>query len=904
MTTLLLQTKLYIPPLRPNLVLRPHLIQRLNTGLHGKLTLISAPAGSGKTTLASEWASKLQMKPDPPVRAGWLSLDELDNETRRFFSHLVAALQQVDADIGRTARAAVETPERLSPVTLATTLINDIVALPHKIILVLDDYHVIQEHEIQEALRFVVDHQPQNLHLVITSRVDPDLPLSRLRARGQLTEIRSADLRFNETEILEFLKTAMPTAAKLSSEDVHVLAERTEGWIAGIQLATLSMPYQADISSFIQSLSGGSQYILDYLTDEVLRDWPRDIEEFLLQTSILDRLAAPLCDAVTGRHDSQRNLEALREANLLLIALDGEQRWYRYHHLFADALKVRLLRGAPEQVPELHRRASDWYLDNGFVVEAIHHTLAGEAFERAAELIEQFAQQLLFNVLAYVHVPTLLRWLDALPKALFRERPWLSASRGWALANTAQSEADLKEIEACLYTGRQALDDTSQDPVHQADDTLQGVLTALEAHLALARGDTSYASELVRTALELISEDHHQLRAGLFNVLGTAYWLSGQVLKASQAYEQSVRAAELCRQTFFRVSGLSCIAEMYKERGRLHQAAEHFSQAIQIATDEGWQSLPIAGELLVSLAEVLREWNRLEEALEYVQRGIKIGTMAGPSYRLLIIAHIVLARIRYAKGEQPGALAAIQEAESYAQQYELMGLKLWASAVQARLQLLGGELAAATRWVHDAALDPHDQAASRRFPGEYATLARCLIAQAQYTQALELLRMLRSDAEALGRMGRVIEALGLQAIALHLQGDSQSAQASLRAALELAEPEGFVRVFADEGQAMRALLRQAARDDPHNHYILRLLQAMPDDLASPDPNQLLLEPLSERELEVLGLIAAGLKNREIAGELVVTLGTVKAHINNIYGKLGVSTRVQAIERASALGILK
>jgi len=898
----LLTTKLYIPPTRPNLVPRPRLIERLNAGLHARVTLVSAPAGSGKTTLVSAWVAQCHL----PV--AWLSLDQLDDEPRHFFSYLVAALQQVDANIGVTAQAALETRESLTPVSMAATIINDIAtarddAPAPAIILVLDDYHVIENPEVQEAVRFVVDHQPPNLHLVFTSRVDPDLPLSRLRARGQLTEIRGADLRFSEAETFEFLNTTMPTGIDLSPEDVHTLADRTEGWIAGIQLATLSMQYQENVSSFVETLSGGNEYILDYLTDEVLRGCPGPIKTFLLKTSILERLAAPLCDAVTRGDDSERTLETLQEANLFLIALDSERRWYRYHHLFADALRVRLQGEFPGEIAELHRCASDWYLENGFVGEAIHHALAGKAFERGAELIEQFAQELVFDVFAYAQVPNLLRWMDALPEALFGERPRLSVYRGWALANTAQNEADLQAIEACLEPAQRALDGRPEEPTRPAEDTMvRGLLTALQAQLSLARGDTSRAVELTRAALGLISEDQHLFRAGLFNVLGTAHWLSGEVLKASQAYEESVRAAQLCGNVFFKVSGLSGVAEMYKERGQLHQAGQHFRQAIRIVTDHGWDSLPTAAELFVSLAEVLREWNRLEEALDYLERGIQIGKTVHHNY-LLIVAHVILARTRYAQGEQAGALSAIQEAESYAQQFELMGLKSWAAAVKARLQLAAGDLGAAARWARDSALDPDDQAASRRFPGEYATLARYLIARAEYTSALRLLGTLHADAQGLGRAGRVVEILALRAIALQLKGDSREAQASLRTALDLAEPEGFVRVFADEGQVMQGLLRQAAQDDPANPYVQRLLLATRGDLPGADPNQLLVEPLSERELEVLRLIAAGLKNREIADELVITLGTVKSHINSIYGKLGVGTRVQAIERARALGIL-
>jgi LuxR family maltose regulon positive regulatory protein len=892
----LLTTKLNIPQTRPNLVPRPRLIERMNAGLHGKVTLISAPAGSGKTTLVSVWVEQCR----GPV--AWLSLDELDNEPRRFFAYLVAALQQVDADIGVTARAALETRESLSPVAIAATLINDLARAwddarsPH-IVLVLDDYHVIENPEVQEALRFAVDNQPPNLHLVITSRVDPGLALSQLRARGQVTEIREADLRFSQAETLEFLYTTVPSAVNLSPGDVHALAERTEGWIAGIQLATLSIQYQEDVSGFIQALSGGNEYILDYLTDEVLRGCSGLIKAFLLETSILDRLTGPLCDAVTRRDDSRRTLDALHEANLFLIALDDERRWYRYHHLFADALRVRLEQESPGEISELHRRASDWYAANGFVGEAIHHALAGEAFERGAELIEGFAEHLVFDVFAYVQVPNLLRWMDALPEALFAERPRLSVYRGWALANTAQSEADLQAVEACLGATQRALEDAP------ADDTVRGLLTALQAHLSLARGDTSRAVELTHAALGLVSADQHLFRAGLFNVLGTAYWLSGEVLKASQAYEESVRAADLCRNVFFKVGGLTGVAEMYKERGRLHQAAEYFRQAIQILTEHGWDSLPAAADLYVSLAEVLREWDRLEEALDYLGHGIEIGKRVGHN-QLLIVAHIILARARYAQGEQAAALSAIQAAEAYARQYELMGLKSWAAAVHARLELAGGDLNAATRWARDAALDPDDRAASRRYPGEYATLARYLIARAEYARALGLLDRLHADAQGLGREGRVVEILALRAIALGLGGEPGGAQAALRTALELAEPEGFVRVFADEGQVMRDLLRQAARDDPANAYVQRLLRATQDAPHAADPNQTLVEPLSQRELEVLRLMAAGLKNREIADELVITLGTVKSHVNSIYGKLGVGSRVQAIERARALGILE
>ncbi len=906
MATPLLKTKLYIPPIRPGLVSRPRLIERLNAGLAHKLTLISTPAGFGKTTLLSEWVSKGAVTAaQRPV--AWISLDEGDNDSARFLAYFVAALQTIAADsFTEATEVAVE--------TLVTTLINQISAIPD-FTLVLDDYHLITAQPIHDMVTFLLDHLPDNMHLVIASRADPPLPVARLRGRGQLTELRLTDLRFTSDEAAEFLGRVM--GLELSADGVAALASRTEGWIAGLQMASLaiqaslsqahvSMQGQKDVASFIRAFTGSDRYILDYLVEEVLQRQPESTQTFLLQTAILDRLTGPLCDAVCldlAETDGQTTLEMMERANLFLVPLDNERRWYRYHRLFADLLRRRLQQVQPDLVPVLHRRASEWYEHNELMDQAIDHALSAQSFERAATLIEQIAEAMMMRS----QVTTLLRWIDALPDELVRARPSLCIYHAWAL----------------LFGGR-PIDDVEARLQDAGDDTdlTRGKTTTLRAFVALFQGQMPHAVELSREALELLSKDDSFLYSIAAWNLSLSYLVEGDVTAGIQTLDETARMSQKTGNIMITVMTLCQLAEFYMKRGLLHKAQTVYQRALELATDIRGQPLPIAGMALMGLGELSREWNDLETATRYLTKGIErieqwgeIGALDG---------YISLAHVRQAQGDIKGAQEAIQDAWRIAINFDATEMDdVLVAAHRAHLWVTQGSsdpsrLEAAARWLDEQGLtangallelkkriDDISSFGQRRRTRAYTALVRLLIVQQQFDQALAILALLTAIVEHWGLNGYVIDFLLLKASALYAQGDVAQAMSSLEHALSLGEPEGYVRVFVDQGPPMARLLYQAATRGIMPEYAGKLLAAFPDaELTAPPapPPVEMIEPLSERELEILQLIAEGLSNREIAQRLVLSLATVKWHTGNIYGKLSVKNRTQAVARAREMGL--
>jgi LuxR family maltose regulon positive regulatory protein len=914
---LLLQTKLYIPPLRPNLVPRPHLIERLNQGLQlgRKLTLVSAPAGFGKTTLVSEWIAGNER----PV--AWLSLEEGDNDPSRFLAYLVAALQTVVADIGKGMVADLQSPQPPPTESILTALLNEITAVPDNFILVLDDYHLIDaapvnaSTSIDIALSFLLEHQPPQMHLVIATREDPQLPLARLRARGQLTELRAVDLRFTSSEAAEFLNRMM--GLNLSAEDIAALENRTEGWIAGLQLAALalqgpiSMQGRDDVASLIESFSGSHRFVLDYLIEEVLEQQSQSVQTFLLQTAVLDRLTGSLCNALTGQSNGQKTLEMLDRANLFIVPLDNERRWYRYHHLFADLLRQRLRQTQPDRLPILHRRASEWYEQKGFVNEAIDHALRGEYFERAAYLIEDE-----FGV-NYEHgdQTILRRWLAELPEELVFSKLHLCILQAWNLFTNGQLDAADRSLQAA----EKMLDpNTDQELVSSPDkdqlsDTnrvkLVGRVAAIRSFLASYSGDITRTIRYARQALEYLPEQELPWRSAALITLGDAYASKGQMVAAHEARSDALVTGKASGDIYILIIVNLRLAEILRQQGKLQQVIDICERQLKRADESGISDAAVVGWLFGVWGEVLAELNDLDRAIDQAKKGAKL-TARGGDVLYEVMSNLCLVRVLFSSGHITGAEDVIQSMENTAREYDM---PLWAflqlSAWQVRIWLAQGKLEVASQWVGERELDP-DGEPTYLHEMEYIVFARILIAQGRLDEAARLLQRLLEAAEAGGRNSRVIELLIVQTLAAQSGGDTAQAMSTLEQALTLAEPGGFIRTFVDEGPPMAHLLYEAFSRGIAPDYIRRLLAAFPDALPEETdsmqtqaPESELVEPLSERELEVLQLIAEGLTNQEIATRLYLSLNTVKVHSRTIYGKLGVHNRTQAVAKARALGVM-
>jgi LuxR family maltose regulon positive regulatory protein len=902
MVTSLLTTKFYRPPVSPKLVPRPHLIRRLEEGLQlgHRVTVISAPAGFGKTTLLSDWLSQT----DRPV--AWLSLDEGDNDPTRFLAYLIVALQRIDPDIGQTAQAMLQAPRAASQLqSLLTTLINDIVVTSQPFILALDDYHVIEATEIHKAVSFLLDHMPpfeQGMHLVIATRADPPLPLARLRGRGQMTELHAADLRFTPSEAEAYFNETMALA--LSAEHVAALERRTEGWVVGLQLAaialqgTLLLPGHENVASFVQAFSGSQRYVLDYLTEEVLNRQTQEIQAFLLQTAILDRLTGPLCDAVRFRaaktpnrseeREGQQVLEALEAANLFIVSLDKDRRWYRYHHLFSDILRQRLEREMGDLVPELHRRASEWYEREGLITEAIGHALTCGDFERAAYLIQEAG----WAIFTRGEMTTILGWIAALPHHFVRANPQLGVLHAWTMAKSGDldgAERSLQELNGVSFHGE---------------------VTAVRAYVAGVRGDLSQAVELSQRALALLPAEDLVVRAIVTQNLGVAYHWSGDPVAAIQTLTEAVALSRAAGQSFQTLTAMAILGRAYEMQAALHQAMEIYQEALELAFGADKRPAPFACMAYVGMAGVLYEWNDLAAARQSALDGVRLSEMGGfIAYQ--VFGRALLARICEAQGDRGSALEYIEQAERLGQGSDYALVTALATELRVRLWLAQDNLMAAARWAQKHPVQPADEL-DAAIEIEQTAVARTLIAQDRPGEALSVLASLLEASQAAGRTADVIRVRSLQALAFQAQGNEGRALSALEHALSLAEPEGYVRTFVDEGAPMARLLRRAIAmrfggTETHGiapGYPSRLLAAIRQiPLATTQAAQALVEPLTERELEVLRLIAGGLSNREIALQLVVAVSTVKSHINHLYGKLQVRNRTQAVARAQKLGLL-
>ncbi len=896
----LLKTKLNLPPVRTEWVARPRLSEALNDGLRRKLTLVAAPAGYGKTTLLSAWVR------ESGGRAAWLSLDRGDNDLARFLTYLVAALQKVESDVGVGVLAPLQSPQPSPIEAVLTLLINDLAAVAEPVVVILDDYHLIEAAPIHTALGFLLEHLPAGVHLIMAARADPPLPLARLRGRGQLVELREADLRFTPAEAGDFLAQTM--GFRLGKELVAKLTTRTEGWIAGLQLAAVSMKGREDTQAFVEAFSGTHEYIVDYLAEEVLKRQSEATRSFLLQTSILDRLNGPLCAAVAERDDAQAILERLWEKHLFLLSLDDERRWYRYHNLFADMLRKRLTQERAQIIPSLHARAAAWYERNGQVSEAIDHALQAEDYDHAIAMVERVAQETLIRT----EFVTFLKWAAALPEELVRARPRLCVYYASALIFSG------REVEMA----QSLLQDAARS---DESDSLRAEVAFFQAVIAMLRGDVEASIVQSEHALELLAEDQPFLRSLVISHLGVGYISSGDVEAASAIFAEAAEMGERSGSYLSSVMAIRRLAEMSILKGELRGAWALCERGLRIAAGGQGKPLPVAGLIKTVQGDLLREWNDLEAAREHLEAGLEL--VLQWSELMAIDDYIALARVRQSQGDARGASEAMTTAEQIARESDASRVApILVSLHRPRLWITQGNLQAAARWAAERlpieqllTAQGYDTAFYHHIKElEGLTLARLHLAQGEPGRALAILEPLYEAAESLGRGGSSIEMLVLQALSLKAQGDLKGALKALEAALRRAEPQGYVRLFLDGGEPMRALLTSlveaAGRRDRSGDpalplaYMQKLLAGLQaeriarkvDPPASP---RQLTEALSDRELEVLRLLVTHLTSREIAEELYISVNTVRFHTKNIYGKLGVHRRADAVERARELGLL-
>ena len=884
MVDLLLQTKLYVPPIRPSLVSRPQLINKLNESLQGKLTLVAAPAGFGKTTLVAAWIGEQQAVAELPI--AWLSLDEGDNDLPRFLRYLMAAVQQADGRLGQTALTMLQTHTdanaNLPVQALLTSLVNDLAAAS-SLVVVLDDYHFISETAVHDSLAFLLDHLPSQSHIIITSRTDPPLPLARLRVRHQLNEIRAEDLKFTGEETAVFLNRIM--GLNLTSQDIVALEARTEGWAAGLQLAALSLQGQPDPHAFVQAFTGDDRQIVDYLMAEVLGRQPKYVQDFLLATAVLDRLNVRLCNAVTGQVGSQQILENLDQANLFIVPLDNRRGWYRYHHLFADFLRARLQQDDAQRIPQLHHRAADWYERNGFIDEAIEHALAASDLDRAAALIDEVVPNVLWQK---GQLMTILRWLDKLPGGSRQAHPRLAVVHCWALFAARRWQVldeHLDEVEGRLSTL------AAEDEERQG---LQGQILAMRAEIALFRGDLDEATRLFNEAMALLPELDMMSRVTVTQAQGYIYRLNGRVAAAEAVLQQAREYAQQRGSIIGRVSVLNDLAEVRLIEGRLTAADKLFEEIVTGLTVEP-EAVPVACSAFLGLGRVaLARW-QLDTAVSHLQRGIHISQLGGYT-GFTRQGYLSLAQVQLAQGDESAAWATLQQAIVIAQQEGIAWVMNQTALIQAQLLLAQGQSVA--DWVREVQTGERPFAPRYQQHTEQVTLAHALLEQGEVAESLALLMRLRETAVSRQWFASLIDIDLLLALGCQRQNDTPAAQSHLHNALVRAKVENNYYPFTNKGAAVATLLA-TAKSSPFIQKLQQILPPVPQPPRSPT----LPEPLTDRETEILHLLATGLSNREIATKLFVAVGTVGKHTSNIFAKLDAPNRATAVLRAQELGLL-
>lgn len=926
---MLLTTKLFVPQPHGANLERSRLLAKLTTGLSSRLLLIAAPAGFGKTTLVTDWIHELQRRTaraetpaaQPTYGVSWLSLGEEDNAPPQFFTYLIAALQRINPAIGADAQALLTTAQPPPTNQLMTLLINDLTQVAAPFVLVLDDYHLITTQAIHDALSFLIEKMPPTMRLVITTRTDPPLPLARWRARRLMTEIRTQDLRFTQAEAQAFLQDHLGFA--LSAREIAALEARTEGWIAGLQLAVLSLQGRTDVTAFIDSFTGSHAYIIDYLVEEVLQRQPLEVEHFLLATSLLDRLCAPLCSAVTGVPNAQDLIEQIERANLFLFALDQERHWYRYHHLFADVLRARLLSTNRQAALTYHRRASQWYADAGLPEEAIHHAFAsGDLAYAAAQCATAVAAQLRRGQHGSV-----TKWLAKLPAALLLPHPALALVQAYLLI----SHHELDAAESWLTQVAEQF--AQQPPTAHA----WGEFYYLQALLASRRYAFARVIEIGRAALPQLSADDWEHRGKLVLILGVAYYHQPDLLAAQRAFAEATAYSLQADDLHTALYGFSNQAVTALQLGQLQAAHTAYTKGLQLVTERGLAQLPVAQMLHSDFINLLYERDERELLAHHAAQLAQLGAASSNPVRELN-NQLALALAVAAQGEVAAAIANLTQALAAYRRHDLpVENSANAQRYLVAFWLLTGDLASAVHWAQQTDLTADGPLTLAR-ENEYVALAQVWLAQGDQERGLALLSRLAANAEAEGRQRVLVEIGALQVAAQLATGDTTAALAQLHRLLTRSMGEGYLRSLTVAGAELAQALHllQSTLRQPFNStidtgallaYSERLLATFPraipqpatppaaittqtvsppasPTLPAPVGSTTLIEPLSARELEVLQLVAAGSSNSQIADQLIVTVGTVKRHLNNIFSKLGVNSRTQALAHARALGLLQ
>ncbi|GHO51112.1 LuxR C-terminal-related transcriptional regulator [Ktedonospora formicarum] len=878
----ILATKLYLPRLRPNIINRPNLIEQLNEGLHRKLTLISAPAGFGKTSLISSWVRGIGRP------TAWLSLDEAENTPTRFLAYLVAALQTIEGTIGEGVLVALHSSQPPPTEMILTALLNELTTRSDHFILVLDDYHVIDAKPVEQILSYLVNHLPPQMHLVISTREDPQFSLARLRAQDHLTELRAADLRFTLSEATAFLNQMM--GHPLADHDIATLEKRTEGWIAGLQFAALAMQGHQDTTRFITSFTGTHHFVLDYLIEEVLSKQDAHVQAFLLYTSILKQMCGSLCEAVVpdSSLSGQTTLEYLERTNLFIIPLDNERRWYRYHHLFAELLRKRLQSTTASPmgeerhlIAELHRRASVWYEENGLELEAFHHAVAAHDIDRATRLVEGKGMSLPF----LGTVAPVLSWLESLPTADLDARPSLWVVYASAVLFVGKNTA----VEQKRQAAEVALQGTEPDDRVQ---DLIGRIASMRATLAVMQHDVETIMTQSHRALSYLHSNNLSLRTAITWTLGYAHQLQGDRAAASRAYREIIASGKSLEDSIYTIAAMVSLGQVQETNNQLPLATQTYKRALQLA---GNPPLLIACEAHLGLARILYQWNNLEEAWQHGQQCIHL-TQQIESIDTSISYAVFLAHLKLTQGDMISATAILAEAEEFVRRQNFEHRMSDVAAAQVLPLLHRGDFSTAAELAQEYQL-PLSQ-------------ARVYLAKGETSAALTVLESWREQVEGKGWQDEQLKVMVLQALALQAHGEQDQAVHLVCDALAIAEPAGFIRLFVNEGAAMALLLSQAQAFGRMPNYIRKLLTVWKaeehknETAAHPfPPTQSLIEPLSRREVEVLQLIAQGLSNQEISERLVLALETVKGHNKKIFGKLHVQRRTEAVARARLLGLL-
>ena len=916
----LLSTKLYIPSTRPEIVHRARLLKQLNDGLYRKLTLISAPAGFGKTTLISEWVETLSSADQKGRQAdyniGWLSIDKGDNDRVQFLAYIIAALNQIDRldpSFGRAAMSMLGSQQPPPNETILNSLINEIDAISAKLLLVLDDYHLIETQSIHDALTYLIEHLAPHVHLVIVSRQDPPLPLSRLRASDQLTDLRATDLRFTSSEAAEFLNSVM--GLNLSAEEIRKLETRTEGWVTGLQLAAISMRGCEDATIFINSFTGSHHLILDYLIEEVLDRQSANVQTFLLSTAVLNRLTASLCDAVADQEESQEILETLERANLFIIPLDNDRNWYRYHHLFQDLLRQRLDRTQRAKGAELHRRAAVWWDENGYMDQAIEHALYSGDPEWAASMLENHIDELWHSGKGIV----VWRWIRRLPINVVNSKPMLCIMRGYFLHGRGEQDAAERSLQLAEdmidHEINKSMKETGNKSSKTLADftTLKGKLAVIRAFSYSFRGNVHETIKHVYEALEHLPENELDWRSLAAVVLGEAHAFIPDSAAAFKTQSEAVEACKISGNYYFAMIESGRLAITLKEQGRLHEALKVSREQPRVAEELGLSESALAGYLYLTLGEILAAMGNITDAMENVKTGLALDERSNyllvwRCWGFFSYLRVLMSCLSYSEIDE-----IIQKLRSIAMEPHVPDWIAWQTEVwQTRVWLAQERLDLATMWLERRGIeidcDSHEYGLFCLQEG--IVITRVLIAQGRFDEAVKLLYKLQNFSQKNGLVTKEIEILALSALALQAEVNLTEALSMLERALALAEPGGFIRIFVDEGPPMARLLYEALDRGIAPGYVSRLLGAFPLDdkehTKSPKsqaPDSILIEPLSDREIEVLHLIAEGLTNPEIAARLILSPHTIKAHTRNINGKLGAHNRTEAVTKARALGVL-